>query len=392
MSFIPELFKSHQPPGYERKKLYKLGKTLGCGTYGIVKEAMTENGPVAIKIIPKRKVKGFPPCWGSAIDGIGNEEMVLEEMRLLKSLDHPHIVHFVDWFESRDKYYLVTELATGGELFDRICELGKFTERDAVDHIKEILDAVAYLHGKHIIHRDLKPENLLYSTPDKHSPLVLADFGIAKLLAQDDDVLTTMAGSYGYCAPEVLTRVGHSYPADIWSVGVITYTLLCGYSPWRSEDRQGLIAETIAADTSFHERYWIHISNDAKDFIKNLLNPDPHERLNAKQALSHPWLVGDTAKTQDILPSVKAGLTIRRRAVEHVKLANRIKALGMTEDDESIYEDTGVAATDQDQSLKKRKSAQKSDIFAEVVRAKLKEASEEKLEASNAGDGQAKTM
>ena len=129
---------------------------------------------------------------------------------------------------------------------------------------------------------DLKPENLLYLTTDSHSDLVLADFGIAKMLDSKDEVLTTMAGSFGYAAPEVMLKKGHGKPVDMWSLGVITYTLLCGYSPFRSENLQDLIEECCNARVIFHERYWKDVSEDAKDFIGHLLQPDAADRSTSK--------------------------------------------------------------------------------------------------------------
>jgi calcium/calmodulin-dependent protein kinase I len=188
----------------------------------------------------------------------------------------------------------VTQLATGGELFDRICEKGKFTEKDASVTIRQVLDAVNYLHGNNVVHRgtysifptisaadtcvDLKPENLLYLTRDANSSLVLADFGIAKMLDSKSEVLTTMAGSFGYAAPEVMLKKGHGKPVDMWSMGVITYTLLCGYSPFRSENLADLIEECKNGRVIFHERYWKEVSPEAKEFIKKLLEPDPNKR------------------------------------------------------------------------------------------------------------------
>ena len=129
---------------------------------------------------------------------------------------------------------------------------------------------------------DLKPENLLYLTREANSQLVLADFGIAKMLENKDEVLTTMAGSFGYAAPEVMLKKGHGKPVDIWSLGVITYTLLCGYSPFRSENLADLIDECQRGRPVFHERYWKEVSKDAKDFIGLLLQPNPASRPDSE--------------------------------------------------------------------------------------------------------------
>lgn len=213
---------------------------------------------------------------------------------------------------AQDKYYIVTELATGGELFDRICEQGKFTEKDASQTIRQVLSAVDYLHRNNVVHRgksdlsfsprcqtalgnantipisDLKPENLLYLTKNPDSDLVLADFGIAKMLDNKDEVLTTMAGSFGYAAPEVMLKQGHGKPVDMWSMGVITYTLLCGYSPFRAENLQDLIDECSSAQVIFHERYWKDVSQDAKDFIVGLLQPKQEDRWTSQVSSLFP--------------------------------------------------------------------------------------------------------
>ncbi|KAH7364542.1 kinase-like domain-containing protein [Rhexocercosporidium sp. MPI-PUGE-AT-0058] len=293
-----------QPESYDKKAKYRFGRTLGAGTYGIVREADGPTGKVAVKIILKKNVKG-------------NEQMVYDELEMLQRMKHPHIVKFVDWFESRDKYYIVTQLATGGELFDRICEQGKFTEKDASQTIRQVLEAVDYLHDNNVVHRDLKPENLLYLTPKPGSDLVLADFGIAKMLDSKDEK-------------------GHGKPVDMWSLGVITYTLLCGYSPFRSENLQELIEECSSARVIFHERYWKDVSDDAKDFIGHLLQPDADDRSSSKQALRHSWLSGENATDHNLLPEIKAYMAKARlrRGIEIVKLANRIEMLKMQEDEE----------------------------------------------------------
>jgi calcium/calmodulin-dependent protein kinase I len=284
-------------------------------------------------------------------------------------------------------------------LFDRICEQGRFTERDASQTIRQVLEAVDYLHSKNVVHRDLKPENLLYLTPDPQSDLVLADFGIAKMLDTKDEVLTTMAGSFGYAAPEVMLKKGHGKAVDMWSLGVITYTLLCGYSPFRSESLQDLIQECSACNIVFHERYWKDVSDDAKSFINSLLNPNPEDRATSGEALKHVWLSGKTATDHNLLPEIRAYMAKARlrRGIEIVKLANRIEALKMQEDDEGetpgekdvprdavhaadVALSSGAAGHDDSERAgpgpggKRSLSAiTKKAIFREVVLAKVKE-------------------
>ena len=324
-----------QPESYDRKSRYRMGRTLGAGTYGIVKEADCPEGKVAVKIILKKNVRD-------------NDQMVYDELEMLQRLRHPHIVRFVDWFESRDKYYIITQLATGGELFDRICEKGKFTEKDASRTIRQVLEAVDYLHQNDVVHRDLKPENLLYLSRDPNSEIVLADFGIAKHLDSPDGVLKTMAGSFGYAAPEVMMKKGHSKPVDMWSLGIITYTLLCGYSPFRSESLADLIDETKNGRVIFHDRYWKDVSQEAKAFIMSMLKPAPHDRVASAQALKDPWIAGRGATDHNLLPEIKAYMARMRlkRGVELVKLANRIEALKMQEDEEDDSPQEGEVPAD----------------------------------------------
>lgn len=357
-----------QPESYRKKSQYQFGKTLGAGTFGVVKHAVHTGTKeeVAVKIIVKKTLKG-------------NDQMVYDELEMLQKLHHPNIVEFKDWFESKEKFYIVTQLATGGELFDRICELGRFTEQDGSQCMLEVVKALHYLHSRNIVHRDLKPENLLYTTPETNSQLVLADFGIAKTLSSPEEQLHSMAGSFGYAAPEVLKGTGHGKPCDIWSLGVITYTTLSGYSPFRSECVPDFLQEVGEEFTPiFHEKYWKHVSPQARQLIKQMLEVDPKKRPTTEQLINHPWLVGKTANdVDDLLPSIKVGFNARqkfRKAIEAVRLANRIKALQIL--DESEDDDLGDASLPDDTtqigkalSMFGKRSSTQGARFQEVVMA-----------------------
>ena len=202
------------------------------------------------------------------------------------SMGHRNILTLVDYFETANNLYLVTDLALGGELFDRICRKGSYYESDAAELIRATLSAVAYLHDHGIVHRDLKPENLLFRTPEDNADLLIADFGLSRIMDEEQfHVLTTTCGTPGYMAPEIFKKTGHGKPVDMWSLGVITYTLLCGYSPFRSENLQDLIEECCNSPVVFHDRYWKDVSEDAKDFIKVLLQKNANDRYTSKVGL-----------------------------------------------------------------------------------------------------------
>ncbi|CDR45146.1 CYFA0S16e02674g1_1 [Cyberlindnera fabianii] len=323
---------SGQPESYSKKTNYVFGKTLGAGSFGVVRRArdIHTKEDVAIKIVLKKAFKG-------------NEQAFYDELSLLQKCKHKNIVGFRDWFESKEKFYIVTQLAIGGELFDRIVSEGKFTEKDAVKIIRQVLDAVDYLHNElNIVHRDLKPENLLYISKDPDSELVLADFGIAKELLTQNELLTSAAGSLGYCAPEVLTGQGHGKPCDIWSLGVITYTLLCGYSPFRAENVNDFLNEVqLDPPVVFHKVHWSNISQDAKDFITRALTVNQNNRPTARDLLKDKWIIAnsDDYDNEDLLPQIRKFNARQKfkQAVEIVKLNHRIKKL--RELDESTSDD-----------------------------------------------------
>lgn len=210
-------------------------------------------------------------------------------------LNHPNVIKLKEIFESETQLFLILELVTGGELFDRIVERQYYNEKDAADAVKQICEAVAYLHDNEIVHRDLKPENLLYRSPAEDSPLKIADFGLSKILT-NNATMQTVCGTPGYCAPEVLRGEEYEPAIDMWAVGVITYILLCGFEPFY-DDRgdQAMFQRILKCDYEFMSPWWDEVSVNAKDLVSKLIVKDPKKRLTAKQALQHPWVQGKGA-------------------------------------------------------------------------------------------------
>lgn len=232
--------------------------------------------------------------------------------------------------------YLVTDLALGGELFDRICRKGSYYESDAADLIRATLSAVAYLHDHGIVHRDLKPENLLFRTPEDNADLLIADFGLSRIMDEEKfHVLTTTCGTPGYMAPEIFKKSGHGKPVDVWAIGVITYFLLCGYTPFDRDSNLEEMQAILVADYSFTPiEYWRGVSLAARGFIKRCLTIDPTKRMTAHEALSHEWIAGPESGRgeEDLLPVVKKNFNARRtlhKAIDTVRAINQLRAGGM---------------------------------------------------------------
>ncbi|KAK4166556.1 kinase-like domain-containing protein [Cladorrhinum sp. PSN259] len=316
---------------------YKVGKTLGAGSYSVVKECVhIDTGRYyAAKVINKRLMAG-------------REHMVRNEIAVLKkvSMGHQNILTLVDYFETMNNLYLVTDLALGGELFDRICRKGSYYESDAADLIRATLSAVAYLHDHGIVHRDLKPENLLFRTPEDNADLLIADFGLSRIMDEEQfHVLTTTCGTPGYMAPEIFKKTGHGKPVDLWALGVITYFLLCGYTPFDRDSDFEEMQAILNADYSFTPlEYWRGVSESAKDFIRRCLTIDPAKRMTAHEALQHPFVAGWARQTAggaqggdmgdkgaNLLPNVKKNFNARRTlhaAIDTVRAINKLREGG----------------------------------------------------------------
>jgi len=205
-------------------------------------------------------------------------------------------------YDEPDSYCLVTELLTGGELFDRIVSKTHYSEKCARDACRIILEAVQYVHKSNVIHRDIKPENLLLRNEKDDTDLILSDFGFSKTFYKDG-CMTTRCGTPEYVAPEIIL-LNHRYSsygtkADMWSVGVIAYILLCGYPPFPFDDYNMLTQCVISGEYSFPHKDWHNVSKNAKSFVKGLLQSKPDMRMSCYEALCHDWIREDGAKLKE---------------------------------------------------------------------------------------------
>ncbi|CAN6192733.1 unnamed protein product [Urochloa humidicola] len=308
---------------------YELGKEVGRGHFGhtcsaVVKKGDYKGHTVAVKIISKAKMT-------TAI----SIEDVRREVKILKALSgHNNLVRFYDACEDALNVYIVMELCEGGELLDRILARGgRYTEEDAKAIVVQILSVVAFCHLQGVVHRDLKPENFLFTTRDESAPMKLIDFGLSDFI-RPDERLNDIVGSAYYVAPEVLHR-SYSMEADIWSIGVITYILLCGSRPFWARTESGIFRSVLRADPNFDDSPWPSVSTEAKDFVKRFLNKDYRKRMTAVQALTHPWLRDEQRQIPlDILIFRLVKQYLRATPLKRLALKALSKALS---EDELLY-------------------------------------------------------
>ena len=266
-----------QPPTVHDKYIMK--KVLGTGQFAEVRLAESRESPGSVYAIKIIDTKAFE----------GKEDSLENEMFILNRLKHPNIVELYEVYHEDSKIYLVMECETGGELFDRIEEKGSYTEKDASDLVKQVLSAVSYMHGQGIVHRDLKAENLLFHNTEENSKIMICDFGLSKM--EVSGIMKTLCGTATYVAPEVLAQKQYGKSVDVWSIGVITYILLCGYPPFYAENDPELFEQILEGKLEFDSPYWDEISNDGKEFICQLMSVDADKRLSCEEALKHPWIL-----------------------------------------------------------------------------------------------------
>ncbi|KAK9671034.1 hypothetical protein RND81_12G002300 [Saponaria officinalis] len=298
-----------EPTGHDIEETYQLGAELGRGEFGITYMCTHKtNGHVyACKKISKKKLK-----TDIDIDDVRREVDIMRHMP-----KHPNIVTLKDTYEDHDAVHLVMELCQGGELFDRIVARGHYTERAAATVLRTIIQVVKVCHQHGVIHRDLKPENFLFANNKEASPLKAIDFGLS-IFFTPGETFNEIVGSPYYMAPEVLLR-NYGPQVDIWSAGVILYILLCGVPPFWAETEKGVAQAIIRSVLDFKRDPWPRVSDNAKDLIRKMLDPDPSRRYTAQQVLEHPWLLNSKKA-----PDVSLGETVKAR-LRQFSVMNKLK-------------------------------------------------------------------
>ncbi|RXN26257.1 serine threonine- kinase DCLK3-like protein [Labeo rohita] len=276
------------------ERCYDMGRVVGDGNFAVVRECRVRGlaETFAMKIVDNAKLQG-------------RGHMIQNEIALLRSLEHPRLIQLFRSHHTHTHVYLLMELVTGGDLFDAITQNGRFTEPSAACMIRDISQALEYIHNKSIAHRDIKPENLLVQRNSTGGlNLKLADFGLALVVTEP---VFTVCGTPTYVAPEILAETGYGVGVDVWAMGVILFVLLSGFPPFRSPDRnqEELFRLIQKGEVHFLSPYWDNVSEGAKALVMALLEVNPKRRLTASQTLQHDWLQHATAQ-KDHKGAIKA--------------------------------------------------------------------------------------
>uniref|UniRef100_A0A673WVT3 non-specific serine/threonine protein kinase n=1 Tax=Salmo trutta TaxID=8032 RepID=A0A673WVT3_SALTR len=260
--------------------VYDVKEDIGVGSYSICKRCVQKSNSMeyAVKIISKAK-----------------RDPTEEVEIILRYGQHPNIITLKDVYDDGRSVYLVTELMKGGELLDKILRQKFFSEREASAVLHTITKTVEYLHVQGVVHRDLKPSNILYVDESGNPESIrICDFGFAKQLRAENGLLMTPCYTANFVAPEVLKKQGYDAACDIWSLGVLLYTMLTGFTPFANgpEDTpEEVLARIGSGKFSLTGGYWNSVSAEAKDLVSKMLHVDPHQRLTAAQVLRHSWIV-----------------------------------------------------------------------------------------------------
>ncbi|XP_053107659.1 calcium/calmodulin-dependent protein kinase type II subunit delta isoform X6 [Hemicordylus capensis] len=368
---------------------YQLFEELGKGAFSVVRRCMkiTTGQEYAAKIINTKKL--------SARD----HQKLEREARICRLLKHPNIVRLHDSISEEGFHYLVFDLVTGGELFEDIVAREYYSEADASHCIQQILESVNHCHLNGIVHRDLKPENLLLASKLKGAAVKLADFGLAIEVQGEQQAWFGFAGTPGYLSPEVLRKDPYGKPVDMWACGVILYILLVGYPPFWDEDQHRLYQQIKAGAYDFPSPEWDTVTPEAKDLINKMLTINPAKRINASEALKHPWICQRSTvasmmhrqETVDCLKKFNA-----RRKLKGAILTTMLATRNFSAAKSLLKKPDGVKKRKSSSSVQMMESTESSNttIEDEDVKARKQEiikVTEQLIEAINNGDFEAYT-
>jgi len=301
---------------------YKILHRLGRGNFAVVRKVQRKKDGkfFAAKIITKKTMKP--------------KDLTLlgQEVDILKKLSHPNINKMIETFDTKNHLYIVLELLAGENLFENIVKQKKYTESDAAKVIKQVARACEYMHPRGVIHRDLKPENLVYLDKGKDH-ICVTDFGLSKSVANEGDLMKTACGTPAFVAPEILRQERYTSQVDMWSLGVILYTMLCGYPPFIEKNLPALYKTIKRGTVKFDKPYWDNVSGLAKDCVRGLLTVDPEKRLNPVKLLEHDWLNIKARSNNNLFDAVGYDkrfkrfliLTKLQRGVDTILFLNRLK-------------------------------------------------------------------
>ncbi|RMZ78281.1 hypothetical protein DV737_g3957, partial [Chaetothyriales sp. CBS 132003] len=343
--------KAHKMPRYPGLERYILTEKMGDGAFSNVYRARDTqtNEQVAIKVVRKFEMNSnqgdahLHPDFKKQ-PKVVERANILKEVQIMRQLDHPNIVRLIDFSESRQYYYIVLELCPGGELFHHIVRLTYFSEDLSRHVIVQVAKALRYLHEERgVVHRDIKPENLLFypipfiptKNPKPRGPddedkadegefiegvgsggigqIKLADFGLSKVVW--DSQTMTPCGTVGYTAPEIVKDERYSKSVDMWALGCVLYTLLCGFPPFYDESIQILTEKVARGQYTFLSPWWDDISKSAQDLVSHLLTVNPDKRYTIDEFLAHPWIRNTTEPTYAAAdaPPLATPLAVRQK-------------------------------------------------------------------------------
>ncbi|KAK7507540.1 hypothetical protein BaRGS_00001475, partial [Batillaria attramentaria] len=285
---------------------YIICEELGRGAFGVVYRAIE-------RATKKNWAAKFVRCRP------GDKDLVRREIELMNSLHHPKLLQLHEAFDQTGEMVMILELLSGGELFDRlVAEDYDLKESDCIEYMRQVCQGVHHMHQQNIIHLDLKPENVMCVTKDSNDVKII-DFGLAQRVEEGKQI-KVLFGTAEFCAPEIINFQPVSFSTDMWSLGVVTYVLLSGYSPFAGEDHKQTFSLVNNVDYDFDDDVWDSVSDDAKDFIKRLLIKDKNQRMTIDEALAHPWLNPTPAPVHDVVDgSAEKKLTGQKLSTVHHK-------------------------------------------------------------------------